>query len=105
MSKNQFSFTRKQVLAPKEGEQPPQFKEFTDSFNINKVIRSMELEDGRVLVILDDTHERIQEVPILNKQNVKVDTKKEKYTFQSEIFLEVKDVARFRAASDLVVIL
>ena len=105
MNKNQFTYTRKEVKAPKEGEEGPQFKELKDSFNLEKVIRTVELEDGRLSIALDDMHERIQhDVPIKNSQGKITGYKNERYTHQSIITLEVPDVVRFRAASEVSVI-
>ena len=47
---NQFFYTRI------EGD-----KEFTDSFNVNKVIRSIAFND-ELVILLDDIHERVEEV-------------------------------------------
>jgi translation initiation factor RLI1 len=43
---NQFFYTRKSESGT----------DVRDSFNINKVIRSLSNEDGTVLVLLDDLH-------------------------------------------------
>ena len=53
---NQFFYTRKELVSGTP--ENPVFKEFRDSFNINKIVRSITIEDGRVLVLLDDLHER-----------------------------------------------
>lgn len=83
---NQFFYTRK------EGD-----KEFTDSFNINKVIRTVGMEDDTLLVLLDDLHERVQQVPDINpKTNKMVGYKRERNTYQSEITLSKEDAERFR---------
>jgi hypothetical protein len=82
---NQFFYTRT------EGE-----KTFRDSFNVNKVIRSVENEDGSIVVLLDDIHERTQEVPDINvKTNKLVGYKRQRGTFQSEIVLSKEDADRF----------
>lgn len=69
--------------------------EVKDSFNIDRVIRTVTIEDGQVVVLLDDYHERISVVPITNKQKVVVDYKRERNTHQSEIFLSKEDGERF----------
>ena len=72
------------------------YNEFRDSFNINKVIRSVAIEDGRIMILLDDLHERAQEVPDIDPRTNKVKgVKRQKNTFQSEIYLEGEDVERF----------
>jgi len=89
--KNQFFYTRT------EGE-----KSFKDSLNINKVVRSITLEDGRTLVLLDDLHERSQDVPDIDiKTNKMKGTKRQRDTFQSEIYLDAEDAARFEQLTSL----
>lgn len=92
--KNQFVFTRKEVSGGTP--EAPEYKEFKDSFNIEKVIRCVSLEDNRVLVLLDDIHERAQQVPDLDiKTNKMKGYKRERNTYQTEIYLEVEDGKRF----------
>lgn len=92
--KNQFVFTRKEVSGGTP--EAPEYKEFKDSFNIEKVIRAVSLEDNRVLVLLDDIHERAQQVPDLDiKTNKMKGYKRERNTYQTEIYLEVEDGKRF----------
>ena len=38
-------------------------KVYTDSFNLNKVIRSVQMDDDKLLILLDDAHERSEMVP------------------------------------------
>lgn len=89
--KNQFYYTRV--------EQETSFK---DSFNVEKVVRTVSLEDGRTLVLLDDLHERAQEVPDIDlKTNKMKGTKRQRDTFQSEIYLNAEDAARFEKVTSL----
>jgi hypothetical protein len=89
--KNQFYYTRT------EGE-----KSFKDSLNINKVVRTVTLEDGRTLVLLDDLHERSQDVPDVDlKTNKMKGMKRQRDTFQSEIYLEAADAVRFEQLTSL----
>ncbi len=82
---NQFFYTRK------EGD-----KEYTDSFNVNKVIRSIEFED-ELVVLLDDIHERVEEIPTHNPKSGKVvGVQRKRDIFQSDIHLKGDDIARFR---------
>ena len=67
---NQFFYTRKELVSGTP--ENPVFKEFRDSFNINKVVRSITMEDERVLVLLDDLHERAQEVPDIDPKTNKM---------------------------------
>ena len=69
-------------------------KIYTDSFNINKVVRSMQLEDNKVLLVLDDIHERAEQVPDVKNGKV-VGSKRERNTFQTEITLTGEDITRF----------
>ena len=69
----------------------------TDSFNLNKVIRSVEMENGEVLVLLDDMHERSENVPDIDlKTNKMKGMKRERKVYQSEIMLTGEDVINFR---------
>ena len=43
-----------------------------DSFNLNKVIRSVEMEDGTLLVLLDDMHERSENIPDIDMKTNKM---------------------------------
>lgn len=88
---NLFWYTRVEKVEGKEG----QFKQFRDSFSLDKVIRSIEIEGDQYLVLLDDLHQRTQEVPVYNKQGKQTATKNVMGTFQSEIYLQPEDAARF----------
>lgn len=91
---NQFVYTRKEITGGTA--EAPEFKEFKESFNINMVIRSVAMEDGRLLVLLDDLHERAQMVPDVDPKTNKIKGyKRERNTYQSEIYLEGDDVKRF----------
>lgn len=69
-------------------------KIYTDSFNLNKVIRSVQMDDNKVVVLLDDLHERSEQVPDVKNGKV-VGQKRERNTFQTEINLEGDDAIRF----------
>lgn len=72
-------------------------KELNDSINLEKVIRAIELSDGSYLVILDDIHERIQEMPILDSKGKQKGTKNVRGTFQTEIYLtKIEDIENFK---------
>ena len=71
-------------------------KIYTDSFNLNKVVRSMQIEDEKVILVLDDIHERSENVPDIDPKTRAVKgQKRERNTFQTEITLTGADVARF----------
>jgi len=88
---NQFFYTRK------DGE-----KEFTDSFNINKVIRTVQMGDDDLLVLLDDIHERVMETPNINpKTNKMIGVTRKRDAYQSEIHLYGEDIFKFRKLTTL----
>lgn len=92
---NQFFYTRKELVSGTP--ENPEFKEYRDSFNVNKAVRSITMEDGRMLVLLDDLHERVQEVPDIDpKTNKMKGVKRERNTYQSEIYLDPADALRFQ---------
>ena len=100
--KNQFYYTRKQELPLKEGETEPKFKELSDSFNVNKVIRTAEFPEG-ILVVLDDFHEEMREVPAFHPKTRKPMGVyvKERNTYQSEIMLSKEDGDRLKKIIEL----
>ena len=73
-------------------------KIYTDSFNINKVVRSMQIDENKVILVLDDIHERSEQVPDVKNGKV-VGSKRERNTFQTEITLTGEDVKRFNNLS------
>jgi len=92
--KNQFFYTRKEIKSGTP--ENPVYNEFRDSFSLDKVVRSLTIEDERVLVLLDDIHERSQEVPDIDPRTGKPKgVKRQKNTFQSEIYLDPEDAKRF----------
>jgi hypothetical protein len=98
--KNQFFYTRKELKSGTP--ENPVYNTFRDSFNMNKVIRTVGIEDGRLLVLLDDLHERAQEIPDIDPRNGKPrGIKRQKNTFQSEIYLDPEDVERFYQATNI----
>lgn len=90
--RNQFFFTRT------EGD-----RKFRDSFNINKVIRSVQTDDNTLIVLLDDLHERVKEVPNISLKKDKITgIRKQVEVFQSEIYLSGEDIERFYEQTKLV---
>ena len=93
--KNQFFYTRRE---PIQDTDPVEFKEFTDSLNITKVIRSVRMDDENLVVLLDDIHERVKEVPNINtKTNKMIGMKKVSEVFQTEVYLQGRDIERFES--------
>jgi hypothetical protein len=71
-------------------------KIYTDSFNLNKVIRSMQVDDNKVILVLDDLHERSEAAPDIDPKTGKVrGQKRERNTYQTEITLTGEDITRF----------
>lgn len=89
MKNNQFFYEREIVV---DGNNK---STVLDSFNLDMVVRTFVLEDGQRLVLLNDVHQRHQQVPIINKKNEVTGYKKELITVQSEIYLSPKDSERF----------
>lgn len=87
---NLFFYTRK--VGGGTGNGPE--KNYTDSFNLNKVIRSIQMDDNELLILLDDIHERSEEVPDV-KNGKMVGKKRERNTYQTEIRLYGEDITRF----------
>jgi hypothetical protein len=69
-------------------------KIYTDSFNLNKVIRSIQMADNELLIVLDDLHERSEQVPDVKNGKV-VGQKRERNTYQTEVRLYDEDITRF----------
>ena len=93
--RNLFYYTRREPSPIKIEGKEQEFKTYRDCFSVSKVIRAVEEEDGRLLVLLDDIHQRPQSVEVRNKQGKVTSIKREMQTFQSEIHLESSDAARF----------
>jgi len=71
-------------------------KIFTDSFNLEKVIRSVQVDDNKVLVLLDDAHDRSEDVPDVDPKTGKQrGVKRQRNTYSTEISLVDEDVTRF----------
>jgi hypothetical protein len=88
---NQFFYTRK------DGD-----KEYMDSFNVNKVIRTVAMDDNDLLVLLDDIHERTMETPNINvKTNKMIGVTRKRDVYQSEIHLHGEDIVRFKNATNI----
>jgi hypothetical protein len=71
-------------------------KVYKDSFNLNKVVRSVQVDDNKVLVLLDDTHDRSEDVPDVDPKTGKTKgVKRQRNTYSTEISLFDEDVTRF----------
>jgi hypothetical protein len=101
--RNQFFYTMEYQVAPAAGDaagaKPITMRRMA-SFNIDKVIRSVETEEGKLIVILDDFHEETKQV-IVHNSNGKPIPKMETQMLQSEIHLNVEDKERFKALTNI----
>lgn len=70
-------------------------KSYTESFNLNKVVRSVVLKEGELLILLDDIHDRSRDVQAPNPKTNKLEIKRVRETLQSEIILIGEDITRF----------
>ena len=95
----QFFYTRKELAQPQQGDTEPRWNEGMDSFNLDKVIRSIEMDNGGRLVLLDDLHERVRMVNVTNTKGKITGIKREKDAFQSEINLNAEDSKAFIVAT------
>lgn len=97
--KNQFFYTR--TVAPDENGKETEEIKYVDSFNINKVVRTVSSPDG-VIVLLDDLHERAFETPDIDVKSNRVrGMKKVRETVQSEITLSKEDGERFMKLTNI----
>jgi hypothetical protein len=97
--KNQFFYTRKEAIQETD---PVEYKEYQDSINLNKVIRSVQINDDTLVVLLDDMHERTVEVPNINvKTNKMIGNKKKVEVYQTEAYLYGGDIERFRNLTNI----
>jgi len=92
--KNQFLYTITHQVGTAEA---PETKTSRASFNIDMVIRSMELPNGDLIIILDDFHEEMVTQPdsVNVRTNRVIHGKKEQAVVQSEITLNPEDKERF----------
>lgn len=99
--RNQFIYTDVITKPPLEEGGVPVIEERKNSFNVDMVIRAITLDDGRILILMDDLHERWQDIPRFQKngqplmKNGKQVTRKEKDTYQSEIRISKEDGKRY----------
>jgi hypothetical protein len=101
--RNQFFYTMEYTVAngaPTRANDEPIIKKMMASFNIEKVIRSVETEDGKLIVILDDFHEEWKQI-ITHNMNGKPVPKIETQMLQSEIHLTKEDKERFKALTSI----
>lgn len=89
MIKTQFKFSYRQ---PKDDG----FITLTGSFDVTKVTRTAEQEDGTLVVLLYDFHERVMKEPDYDPKTGKIrGTKNVRETVQSTITLSKEDKERY----------
>ncbi len=101
--RNQFFYTYEYTVAPEaptRANVEPIVLTKMASFNIEKVIRTVEIEDGKLIVILDDFHEETRQ-GVKNNANGKPIVTQEKVMLQSEIHLNIEDKERFRKVTSV----
>jgi len=111
LNKTQFVYKREVIIPPVKEDVEKGItasegysKIVTDSFDIERVIRTVTMDDGGLLVLLDDLHERYETKPKVHPKtgNPRFDRKGQmifervKETFQSEIKLSVEEAKEFR---------
>jgi len=92
--RNQFFYTRKED----DG------SHFIDSFNVNRVLRMIQERDGSITILLDDLHERVFEIPIINPKTDKPTggvTRKRDMTQSTIKVIELADVLRFKQLTEI----
>jgi hypothetical protein len=103
--KNQFFYTIVHTIAnnaPNRANDEPIETRTIASFNMDKVIRSMEIPSGELIVILDDFHNEVQQNNTVNPNTNKlIIGKKETVVVQSEIKLSVEDKGRFFSLTNI----
>lgn len=80
-----------QIITNEAGEQQVIIRK--DSFALNKVIRTVEIDDNRLVVLLDDMHTRVKQVPNFSPKTGKPTGtyKSVEESFQSELYITVKE--------------
>lgn len=92
----QFFYERRQPVQPKAGDTEVTFESFTDSFNMNMVIRTFEYEKGKIFVLLNDGHEESKEYEAPDSKG-KMEVKRMRQWLASEIYLNEEDTKRYRS--------
>ena len=98
--RNQFFYSRT-ISLPGDDNNPPKDIIVQDSFNVDCILRTFQGSDKLTVVVLDDLHERIDEVPVANKQGKITGTKNKTVVYQSEIRLDAKDTKRFKLLTEI----
>lgn len=94
---NMFFYSRKVKSENPEEED----KVYQDSFNLNCVTRTYSTEN-EVLVILNDFHNEVRQVPIMNKnKKFSGQYKNQVDTVYSEIHLSKEDGERFKQLTEI----
>lgn len=91
--RNQFFYT---IVS--SDEKAPQVRA---SFNMSRVVRTVEYEPGQIVCLLDDFHQETRNVPQPAGKNGKVNMIKRVETIASEIFLSAEDTARYVALVEI----
>ena len=110
LNRSQFVYKRTVQIPPVEADEENGIeakdaitKVVLDSFDIERVIRAITMDDGRLLVLLDDIHERYETKPKTHPKTgqPRFDKKGQmiferiKETFQSEVYLSEEEKDSF----------
>ena len=91
--RNQFFYT---VIS----EDPKVESKMEGSFNMEKVIRSVEYEPGKLVILMDDFHPETSMRPTPGK-NGKISMVKSVETLSSQIHLNEEDSSRYKAVTQI----
>lgn len=92
MVPNQFYY----IVEEAKDEKPA----LTGSFNLNKVVRTMNYDGDKIAIMLDDIHEIVRTVPVPGK-NGKITQATRREEICSEIYLNDADSARYKALTEV----
>ena len=77
-------------------QETPDGETLVHAFNLEKLIRMVEVPEG-IVVLLDDMHERVKEVPTISNSGKQKGTQRIRETVQTEILITDKeDIKNFR---------
>ena len=90
----QFFYDRREPQAPKEGETEITWVTFRDSFNVDKVVRTVEYEKGKLVVVLDDGHEEARDIEARDEKGRPI-TRRERQWMLTQIYLNEEDTVKY----------
>lgn len=98
MNKNQFFY---EESSAKQEEGQVAVPAVNGSINLDKVIRTVEYEPGKLAVILDDFHEETMQIPIANPKGKNNGAfKSQSMLVYSKVYLNESDSVRFKEVTE-----